>query len=96
MRTITTLVLTCLALTACGEHRIEADPTFLVLDGGETWYEVNVTSGRPDDLRSDNWHRSIVAKPEFDTEVRKGDHVVCHLTETDVVRITNCRKTSAP
>ncbi|MDX8032956.1 hypothetical protein SK803_22285 [Lentzea sp. BCCO 10_0856] len=96
MRTITTLLLTCCALTACAFHRIEADPTFLVIDVGETTYDINVTSGRPDDLRADNWHRSVVDKAEFETEVQKGDHVVCHLTETDAVRITNCRKSSAP
>ncbi|MET9232389.1 hypothetical protein [Lentzea sp. NPDC003310] len=92
MRTITTLLLACFALTACGSHRIEADPTFLVLDVGESTYDINVTSGRPDDLLADNWHRSTVDRAEFEGEVRKGDHVVCHLTETDAVRITKCRK----
>ncbi|MFD4668911.1 hypothetical protein ACFWNN_04200 [Lentzea sp. NPDC058450] len=91
MRTFTTLLFACLALTACAEHRIEADPTFLVLDVGETTYDINVTGGRPDDLRADNWHRVNVDKAEFATEVKKGDHVICHLTETDRVRITQCR-----
>ena len=94
MRKITTLLLTCLALTACASHRVEADPTFVVLDAGETTYDINVTSGRPQDLRADNWHRSVVDKAEFATEVQKGDHVVCHLSETDAVRITNCRKSA--
>ncbi|MGW6444356.1 hypothetical protein [Lentzea sp. NPDC055074] len=94
MRVPITLLFACLALTACSEHRIEADPTFLVLDVQETRYEINVTTGRPENLRSDNWHRAMVDKTEFETEVRKGDHVVCHLTETDAVRVTKCRKST--
>ncbi|ONI81914.1 hypothetical protein ALI22I_37650 [Saccharothrix sp. ALI-22-I] len=71
---------------------VEADPTFLVVEVGETTYDLNVADGRPDDLKADNRHRSQVDKAEFAAEVQKGDHVVCHLAETDQVRITGCRK----
>ena len=91
MRKTTVAVLfSCLALTACGT--IEADPTFLVIEVGETTYDLNVTSGRPDNLVADNWYRSKVGKAEFAEEVRQGDHVVCHLVESDGIRITGCRK----
>ncbi|CAL9332253.1 hypothetical protein SUDANB95_00093 [Actinosynnema sp. ALI-1.44] len=86
------LSLTGLALTACAAT-VEADPTFLVVDKDDSGYLVNVVSGRPSDLRADNWHQSRVDKSQFTAEVREGDHVICHLTEDDHVEITDCRPT---
>ncbi|QFZ23808.1 hypothetical protein [Saccharothrix syringae] len=86
-------LLVCLNST-CGT--IEADPTFVVVGVEDTRYHINVVKGRPADLRADNWHQSYLDKKEFDTEVREGDHVICHLTEDDDVVVTACRKTVAP
>ncbi|MBB5806614.1 hypothetical protein F4560_006382 [Saccharothrix ecbatanensis] len=88
------LMLACLALTGCSN--IEADPTFLVLGVYDTTYEVNVVSGRPRDLRADNWHRQHVDKGQFATEVQEGDHVICHLEEAATILLTDCRKTELP
>lgn len=84
----------CLASAGCGG--VEADPAFLVVGVGETTYDINVVSGRPGGLKADNWHRSKVDKAQFATEVREGDHVVCHLVEKDAVEITGCKKVEGP
>ena len=89
-KTVIAVLLSCCAVAACGA--VEADPTFLVVGVEDSTYDLNVTAGRPEGMAADNWHRSQVAKTEFASEVQEGDHVICHLAETDRVRVTGCRK----
>ncbi|MCX2948206.1 hypothetical protein AB0G82_39215 [Streptomyces anulatus] len=99
MRKLAAVLLSCLALTACGDKRFEGDVRFKVTKADSEGYELVLAQQQPVDMVSD-WYSGRVLAREFAEPVAVGDEVVCHVVQERVnekhistrSQTTNCKK----
>ncbi|WP_439662159.1 hypothetical protein ACSHWB_12280 [Lentzea sp. HUAS TT2] len=99
MRKLVVVLLSCLALTACGDKRYEGDVKFKVTKADSEGYELALAQEQPVDMISD-WYSGRVLAREFSDPVAVGEVVKCHVTQEQVnekhistrTQVTNCKK----
>jgi hypothetical protein len=99
MRKLAAVLLSCLALTACGDKRFEGDVKFKVTKADSEGYELALAQEQPVDMISD-WYSGRVLAREFPDAVGVGEVVVCHVVQEQVnekhiatrTQVTNCKK----
>jgi len=99
MRKLAAVLLSCLALTACGDKRFEGDVKFKVTKTDSEGYELALAQEQPVDMISD-WYSGRVLAREFPDPVGVGEVVLCHVVQEQVnekhiatrTQVTNCKK----